>query len=176
MQNKRLKILQSAISTVTRYGYRRTSMEDIAKEAGISRAAIYQIFANKEAVTVAALELLNDQGFEVAHVMSEGIDHPTQKLSAYLSAYMAFYFQLVVAGPHADELMQIKTQFSTDNSQSNRQKLISNINRLLDLTANAETGHILAAAAEGIKLSAGSEDELKKRISILVERFSDRKQ
>ena len=171
MQNKRLKILQSAISTVTRYGYRRTSMEDIAKEAGISRAAIYQIFANKEAVTVAALELLNDQGFEVAHVASDGIEQPVQKLSTYLSAYMAFYYQLVVAGPHADELMQIKTQFSTNNSQSTRQKLISNINQLLALSANAETGYILVAAAEGIKLSARNEDELKNRIAILVERF-----
>ena len=172
MQSKRLKILNSAIATVTRYGYRRTSMEDIAREAGISRAAIYQIFANKEAVTTAALELITERGFAAAQAASDGIAHPTKKLTAYLSAYMAFYYRLVVAGPHANELMQLKYQIGSNNSAKARQKLIANINAILDLRSNAQTGQILVAAAEGIKLAAGDENELNKHIAILIEQFA----
>ncbi len=41
-------ILYAALGLFARYGVRRTSMEDIAQEAGLSRAALYQYFRNKE--------------------------------------------------------------------------------------------------------------------------------
>ena len=47
---KREAILASAFTQFSRYGYRRTSMEDIAKEAGISRPSLYSYFENKEEI------------------------------------------------------------------------------------------------------------------------------
>lgn len=47
---KREAILASAFTQFSRYGFRRTSMEDIAKETGISRASIYSHFENKEEI------------------------------------------------------------------------------------------------------------------------------
>lgn len=43
-------ILESASTLFRRYGYRRTSMEDIAKETGVSRPSLYSHFANKDEV------------------------------------------------------------------------------------------------------------------------------
>ena len=39
---KREPILASAFTQFSRYGYRRTSMEDIAKETGISRPSLHE--------------------------------------------------------------------------------------------------------------------------------------
>lgn len=47
---KRQAILDSAFTQFSRYGFRRTSMADIAKETGISRASLYSHFENKEAI------------------------------------------------------------------------------------------------------------------------------
>ena len=43
-------ILDAAFRRFARYGYRRTSLGDIADEAGLSRPALYHYFRNKEDV------------------------------------------------------------------------------------------------------------------------------
>jgi AcrR family transcriptional regulator len=45
---KRDAILDAAYSQFSHYSFRKTSMEDIAKAAGISRASIYSYFQNKD--------------------------------------------------------------------------------------------------------------------------------
>lgn len=47
------KIIQSAFQVFTKKGYQTTTMDDIAKEVGVSKAALYQYFKNKK-------ELLNE--------------------------------------------------------------------------------------------------------------------
>jgi AcrR family transcriptional regulator len=47
---KKAAIMDSAFEVFARYGFKRTSMEDIAKSAGMSRPALYQHFRNKEAI------------------------------------------------------------------------------------------------------------------------------
>lgn len=44
--------MTAALSVFAAYGFRRASMEDIAREAGMSRAALYQHFRNKEDILV----------------------------------------------------------------------------------------------------------------------------
>ena len=43
-------ILNAAFAQFGRYGFRKTSMDDIAREADISRASIYSYFENKEEI------------------------------------------------------------------------------------------------------------------------------
>src|SRR5512139_542302 len=48
--DKRERILKAAQECFTLYGFKRTAMDDIAQKAGISRAALYLLFPNKEAI------------------------------------------------------------------------------------------------------------------------------
>jgi AcrR family transcriptional regulator len=55
-------VLDSAVSVFARYGYRKTSMDDVARAAGVSRQGLYLSFANKEELFRRALEhSLSDQ-------------------------------------------------------------------------------------------------------------------
>ena len=54
------KIVQSAISVFARKGYDYTTMEDIAKETGVSKSAIYTYFQSKEDILTEILK----SGFE----------------------------------------------------------------------------------------------------------------
>ncbi|MBK1787509.1 TetR/AcrR family transcriptional regulator [Prauserella cavernicola] len=72
--SRRDAVLESALGVFARYGYRRTSMEEVARTARISRPGLYFLFESKEslfraAVTqalerdlAAAERLLADQG------------------------------------------------------------------------------------------------------------------
>ena len=62
-QESRLSaVLDAAVGVFARYGYRKTSMDDVARAAGVSRQGLYLSFANKEELFRRALEhSLSDQ-------------------------------------------------------------------------------------------------------------------
>jgi AcrR family transcriptional regulator len=49
-------VLDAAVGVFARFGYRKTSMEDVARAAGISRQGLYLSFANKEELFRRAVE------------------------------------------------------------------------------------------------------------------------
>jgi TetR/AcrR family transcriptional regulator, regulator of autoinduction and epiphytic fitness len=49
-------VLDAAVSAFARFGYRKTSMDDVARAAGVSRQGLYLSFANKEELFRRALE------------------------------------------------------------------------------------------------------------------------
>jgi AcrR family transcriptional regulator len=51
VESRRAVILDAALRVFGQYGYRRTSMDDIAREAGIGKGTIYLSFASKEEVS-----------------------------------------------------------------------------------------------------------------------------
>jgi AcrR family transcriptional regulator len=55
---RRERILQMAKSHFERFGFRRARIEDIAREAGIAKGAIYLEFESKEALLHAVIEVL----------------------------------------------------------------------------------------------------------------------
>jgi AcrR family transcriptional regulator len=53
--DRRGKVLESALATFVRFGYRKTSMEEVARAAHISRPGLYFLFDSKEALFRAAV-------------------------------------------------------------------------------------------------------------------------
>lgn len=53
---RRSEVLDAALHTFTRYGYRKTSMDDVAKEARISRPGLYFLFTSKSGLFREAAE------------------------------------------------------------------------------------------------------------------------
>jgi AcrR family transcriptional regulator len=49
-------LLEAAIGVFARFGYRKTSMDDVARAAGVSRQGLYLSFANKEELFRRALD------------------------------------------------------------------------------------------------------------------------
>lgn len=55
MNETELQILNATIGAVSQYGMRRTSVNDIAERAGVSRQTVYNSFGNKEDIYRAAI-------------------------------------------------------------------------------------------------------------------------
>lgn len=55
------RILRAAEACIRRWGIRRISMNDVAREAGVSRGSVYRYFADRDALVQAALEQVAEQ-------------------------------------------------------------------------------------------------------------------
>ncbi|RMB85887.1 TetR family transcriptional regulator [Streptomyces shenzhenensis] len=53
--DRRTMVLESAMATFARFGYRKTSMEEVARAAHISRPGLYFLFSSKETLFRAAV-------------------------------------------------------------------------------------------------------------------------
>jgi AcrR family transcriptional regulator len=59
---KRGVVLAAAVGVFGRYGFQKTSMEAVAKAAGISRPGLYLVFANKEQLYRATMQGVMERG------------------------------------------------------------------------------------------------------------------
>lgn len=60
------RVLDAALATFLRYGFRKTSMDEVARAAGLSRQGLYLHYPTKEALFHAALHHALDQGLAAA--------------------------------------------------------------------------------------------------------------
>lgn len=104
-EDKRRRIVAAATSLFNRYGFKRTSVEQLAAEAGVAKPTIYAYFDDKEAIFRAVVEAVCDEMVAGAKDASERDAPIEERLAAMLSAKFTRYFELVLASPHAAELV-----------------------------------------------------------------------
>lgn len=78
---RRELVLALALGTFTRYGYRKTSMEDVAREAAISRPGLYLLFGSKQELFTAAVTQALDRSLTV---IAEVLADPARPLAERL--------------------------------------------------------------------------------------------
>ncbi|MBT2504263.1 TetR/AcrR family transcriptional regulator [Curtobacterium sp. ISL-83] len=76
--------LDSAIQTFVRFGYRKTSMDDIARAAGVSRPGLYFLFDSKPVLFREAIERALDRDLSViAELLDDGRPLRVRLLAAF---------------------------------------------------------------------------------------------
>ena len=73
---RRELVLAAALDTFARYGYRKTSMEDVARAAAISRPGLYLLFGSKQELFTAAVTQALDQSLAAAAGALAGTTRP----------------------------------------------------------------------------------------------------
>lgn len=63
---RRRALLEAAVGVFTRYGYRKTSMDEVARAAGISRQGLYLHFPTKEDLFRAGVKHTLESGIQAA--------------------------------------------------------------------------------------------------------------
>jgi AcrR family transcriptional regulator len=109
---KELAILKAAFEAFSRYGLKRTSMDDIAKGAGMSRPALYLRFAGKEDIFRAlAIRHFEAAEGDVRQAIAEG-GTPDVVLLAVMSALDGKMMEAMMTSPHAAEIIDGKTMLA----------------------------------------------------------------
>jgi AcrR family transcriptional regulator len=102
------RILDAAMRVFRRHGFRRSSIEQAAEEAGLTRQALYHHFPSKEALFRAVLERLYERALaaEAAAATAaeqEGFDL-ADVIIAEIGARLGALFAALAGSPHLEEL------------------------------------------------------------------------
>jgi AcrR family transcriptional regulator len=88
-------ILDAVDRLLGRYGYQKMTMDDLARDAGISKRTIYFHFPSKEAVALSSIDRVVDRLLEQLQAIARGVGPPAERLRQMLLARVLFRFDSV---------------------------------------------------------------------------------
>ena len=92
------RVLAVALEVFGRYGFRKTSMDEVARSAGISRQGLYLYFASKEALFRAAVQQELDTALaDASRYLDEAGAALDQRVVAALDAWLGRYVGSMLA-------------------------------------------------------------------------------
>jgi AcrR family transcriptional regulator len=148
------RILGAAFTLFGRYGFKRTSMEDIASEAGLSRTALYLQFRNKEDIFRELASGLHEEGLSGAEAALAG-DHPlSDRVRAAVEAKTLKMIEIIQASPHGSELMDERNRLCGDLATDSEQRFQEMLTRAL---VHADEAREINLAASGLSASEAAE-------------------
>jgi TetR/AcrR family acrAB operon transcriptional repressor len=102
------RILQAAMTVFRRHGFRRSSIEETAEAAGLTRQALYHHFKSKEALFRAVIERVHENALAAGQAAAEQAERAGKALPDIVIALAAARLQAMTAplsgSPHVEEL------------------------------------------------------------------------
>ncbi len=166
-----------------RYGYRRTSVDRIAAEAGLAKGTLYATFPSKDDIYRGACELVV-QTFLARAERAREAESFAEQLIEMLEAKFGYVFELLHRGPHAAELLAASDQLSSEIILEADRAYLAMLTSLIRGAARSKTielqalemtapqaALLLFRSAEGARTKAVDAVEHRRNVSELVQLF-----
>lgn len=181
---RRETILEAAYKAFTLLGYRRTSMEEIARGTGLSRASLYLQFANKEEIFRALVERVHAKALDSAEAALESEAPLAARLEEALVAKVGQLLDVVAESPHGAEIVDESSRTCGDLVLASRERFQQGLAKAIaaavrsgelrlvgaGLSAPA-AAEMLRLSATGLKEDAANARVYRKRVRRLVRVF-----
>ena len=183
MQNdqRAAHILDTARPVFVRYGFRKTSMTDIARAAGISRASLYLIFNSKEELFRAGSARAHARTMVEVETALAGQGGVFSRMEMAIAAFQRGLIAPFGGSADAKELFDANMALAKDITLDARTKLLSLLSRTLadsatqrEIDLDAVKAHpvdlarIIVAAMDGIKDAQGASSNLENGTKLLM--------
>jgi AcrR family transcriptional regulator len=177
---KRARILDGAMKMFLAYGFARTTMDDIARAADMSRPALYLQFKNKTDIYRAIALMLLSRSLEQAKT-ALGREGPfAERMMRAVDEALISMMRAVHASPHGAELLDMKSSLA-DLVGCWRGGLVEHITTAIrneaeqntvDLAAKGLSAKLLADmlldGLEGMKTRISDPDEQRQAAAALI--------
>ena len=180
----RERILGAAFVRFARYGFRRTSMEDIAAEAGVSRAALYLQFRNKEEIFKSLAQDLQDRALARAGEALAADGPLAERVRAAIEGKSLEMVRITLESPHGSELLDETGRLCGDLVAETERRFTGQLTRVLrrataageiDLAAAGlaapAAAQLLLRAVKGLKGPGVTVEEFRSGLGSLVRVF-----
>lgn len=180
----RERIQRAAFVRFSRYGFRRTSMEDIASEAGVSRAALYLQFRNKEEIFVSLAQQLQDQALADAATALAADAPLVERVRSAIQAKSLHLIEITLGSPHGSELLDETNRLCGDLIADTERRFTEQLTRVfrraaqtrdIDLQAvqltATEAAQLLLRSVKGLKGPGVTVEDYRKGLASLVRVF-----
>ncbi len=173
-EQKITHILDAALPVFVRFGFHKTSMADIARAAGISRASLYLSFNSKEELFRAGSIRAHARTLhEVAAVLA-GQGSALDRMEMAIAVFQRELIAPFGGSADVEELFAANMALAADITLDARTKLLSMLTRTLIAAAEsdeidleplqappAQLANIIVAATNGIKHAQGDGSSLE---------------
>jgi len=177
-------IVEAAIVVFGKYGFKQTTMNMIAEQAGLSRQSVYNHFSDKETILRAMSEYVHETAFErgdgvVQQALAESWD-PVTAMCRLLEVRLEVFMSSLGNSPHFEELVSEHSKYcALQNSEQverfrkSMAKFLSELMKKNDLSfvrgVNAEElALVLSESIHGLKTAGHPPKEFSKRSLLLT--------
>lgn len=172
----RTKLLEAALSVFLRYGFRKTSMEEVARAAHISRQGLYLHFSTKEELFRATVQHLLSNALETASASLNDASRPLpERLAAAFDAVVGRFVgmfgadaaDLAEAGNVlvGEMIAQHESEFTECLAKTLRNSGVASAYKAAGLSAR-QLAETLYATARGLKHSCASRGDFGERMAV----------
>lgn len=180
MREREEKIVAAAVSVFSRYGVKRTTMNDIAREAGVVRQTLYNVYASKDEVLRATIRWYADRSLAATQAECAGATTLGDKLDIAFRHLIVEPYELIHATPHAADILSGLSEAAEEEIASADERYRAAIETLLvphekRLRSVGLSPHQLSDLVEtawtGFKYKAGNKKhllELHASLKVLV--------
>ena len=167
-------IRRAAIAVFADQGFRRTSMADLARAAGVSRPALYQYFDNRSDVFRAALGAVFSDAADAALAALERRGDPADRLDGFLQRGSGDLYEALAETAAGDELMEAKHEFAHDVFVDAHARGVAGLKRYLasqECTGAAATAvmELMTLAPIGLRSDHPSVRVFRRRLRALAD-------
>ena len=168
---KRDRILDAAQSLFVRYGVKRTSIDDVAQEAGVAKGTVYLSFEFKAELFAAIAERLCVNTLAAAQRVALEATSLPQRLVGILDCYIGAPHRLVAQSPHIAELTKSKEAHSAaafDALDARIRSLLSAVLGEAGITRDGAAEMLLAAGNGTLHTGGCAEQPYRSRLTAMV--------
>jgi TetR/AcrR family transcriptional regulator, regulator of autoinduction and epiphytic fitness len=176
---RRRRLLEAALGTFARFGFRKTSMEEVARAAHLSRQGLYLHFATKEALFRAVVEHFLATGLDAAAASLRDPALPVEdRLAGAFDAWAGRFVGMVGADVTAD-LEEASDQLVGPLMADHEERFVEAVTKAIrasglpaaykpaGLTAR-QLAETLNATARGLKHGCASREEFGARFAVAL--------
>lgn len=171
--DRRTQVLDSALEVFARYGYRKASMDDVAKAADISRPGLYFSFSSKPELFRATVQHSLDGSVEAARLALAAATRPLRE--RLIEAFDHWAGRYV--GPMAAEiglLIDANPDLLGTMPAEYPKRFRALVVEAIGGRSPEDVAGTLISTAIGIKHDAKTRDEFRARMTIAVDLYCKR--
>ena len=162
-------MVDAAIRTFVRFGYRKTTMLDIAAEAEVSRPTLYASYRSKDEILAASIRYMSERALTRAEAAWQDCKTLDDKLRAYFEATVVPAFELIESSPESNDLI---TGHNAAGKAAILEMQVKRRNVIMQLLAPhqdeiersgqslSQFAHFVIITSTGMKYAADSKEEL----------------
>lgn len=168
IQQREAEILQAAQWCFLNFGFRKTSLEDIAKRAGLSRTLLYKHFKDKEEIFIEVfVRWLVARQPEAVEVAKSTLPK-TERLMTVCQLLIIEPWADMVSAPMAAEFYDMSERLNADIVSHHRQTALLCV---VEVLRDEEAAKVFLSALDGLLIDKPSVEVLTRRTQLLVDRF-----
>ncbi|MEO1641077.1 MAG: TetR/AcrR family transcriptional regulator [Pseudomonadota bacterium] len=176
MDQKNVEIVVAAKTLIGRYGYAKTTMAEIAKEAGVARQTVYNAFPNKEEILRAVVRHYGEEGLTQIKAAWVGCKSLEEKLRTFINLGPLTWFAQVSAAPDWAELIEGMHRISAAELRELDKLWVAEFTAILQKDAKADQAAVNAeelasffyTTSKNAKFGVETTAELEARLNTIL--------